>query len=99
MGIARDLAVAALSVLCTLGAVRIAPLGGPRTSTGRIKARGENAFVLVVGLHFRDAEAATAMLQAWHEAADYCMTNEPFLCGGAARRQAPNTTKDPKHPP
>jgi len=84
MSLARDLIVAALSVLGTLGAVRYTPLGGTRTTTGRAKSRGDNAFVLMVGLTFRDRASADTLLKAWHEAADYCMTNEPFLCAPRA---------------
>ena len=79
MTLARDLLVAVLSVVCTLGAVRFTPLGGVRTTTGRVKSRGENAFVLMVGLSFRDRASADTLLEAWHEAADSCYSNEPFL--------------------
>lgn len=76
----RDFVVAAVSVVCTLGITHFTRLGGVRTSTGRVKSRGDKAFVLMVGLSFRDASSADTLLKAWHEAADYCMTHEPFLC-------------------
>jgi hypothetical protein len=76
----RDLTVAAVAVACTLGVLRFTRAGGVRTSLGRAKSRGDNAFVLMVGLQFRDAASADTLLKAWHKAADYCMTHEPFLC-------------------
>eukprot|EP00967_Tisochrysis_lutea_P029674 scaffold34702_cov37-Tisochrysis_lutea.AAC.1 len=79
MGLARDVAFALGSALLTLGAVRFTPFGGPRTDTGRLKSRTERAFVLTVGLRFRDEASRDTLLTAWHEAADYCLANEPFL--------------------
>ena len=55
------------------------PTGKNLTTTGRPKARGEKAFVLSVGLKFREASDAALLLDAWRAAADYCVSNEPFL--------------------
>ena len=49
------------------------------TSAGRQKVRGASAFVLSVGLQFRDESEAKTLVEAWRQAADYCLTNEPFL--------------------
>ena len=50
-----------------------------RTTTGRAKAQQENAFVLSVGLKFRDIAAATSLQAEWAKAAAYCLEHEPFL--------------------
>lgn len=51
----------------------------PSTTRGRVKSRGEKAFVLAVELRFRDAAAAEAIVKEWALAAEYCLVHEPFL--------------------
>ena len=70
-------ALATLAVLAAFPSLR-----APRsylTTTGHPKAQGELAFMLHVGLKFRDAQAAETLLAAWGEAAAWCVKNEPFL--------------------
>ena len=49
------------------------------SSTGRPKAKGENAFVLSVGLRFGSRAAARSLLREWGRAANWCFEHEPFL--------------------
>ena len=50
-----------------------------RTTSGRTKMRGENAFVLNVGLTFRTEATASELMAEWSKIADYCYKHEPFL--------------------
>ena len=72
------LASAALTTLLVLFATGQPP-SVSLTTAGRPKVRGEKAFMLSVGLRFRDAASAASLLRAWTVAADYCMEHEPFL--------------------
>ena len=71
-------------VLATIGSTLFAdrllmPIFVPTTTTGRAKATHDKAFVLSVGLQFRNAADATDLLAAWKDAAEWCLTHEPFL--------------------
>ena len=80
----RDVLVALASVLATLLVVHAThaahvPPGMYTTTLGRTKATAEKAFVLSVGLQFRDKGSAETLLKAWEQAARYCIEHEPFL--------------------
>jgi quinol monooxygenase YgiN len=76
----RDLLVATMAILGTLSAVHAhRAFASTSTTTGRPKAVGEKAFVLSVGLQFRDSQAADEVISAWRVAAEACLTREPFL--------------------
>ena len=51
----------------------------PTTTLGRRKATKDKAFVLNVGLQFRNQVVADGFITAWGKAADYCLANEDFL--------------------
>lgn len=76
----RDALVAVVSAAATLLASHAVHAHGAHLTTlGRAKASGELAFVLSVGLQFRDNASAQSLLKAWEKAAQYCIANEPFL--------------------
>jgi quinol monooxygenase YgiN len=49
------------------------------TTTGRVKQRGEKAFVLAVELQFEAQEDADYVVEQWQVVTDYCFASEPFL--------------------
>ena len=71
------LAASAATLLCSAAVPYMR--GDHYTTTGRAKAKGENAFVLSVGLEFQNTDDAKELLAAWSKAADYCIKHEPFL--------------------
>ena len=76
----RDALVALTASVATLLIHYVAQHHGAYyTTLGRPKAKGERAFVLSVGLQFRDNTSAQDMLRAWSSAAAYCVQHEPFL--------------------
>ena len=76
----RDIVIAAVSVAATLLATQV--IRDPRkhvTTSGRAKAVAEKAFVLEVKLDFQDEATAKELMDAWAQAAAWCLENEPFL--------------------